>query len=370
MTRLPINKKVFVIIAVAVIATSGLVAVDLTHSPRAMAATCNPNSLQPVQYGEQDSAVADAQACLIQLNYSIPAGATGYYGDQTVNAVIQFYKSWYGTWNGQNIGPLGVQQLKNDVAAQSTQQQTSSSTPNNTTTQTTCTAPGSGTLTVQAGQSFTINWCAVNVNYCEVGGPNLNTTNCFAGSSPNQFNSSPITLNAPGQYTYTIVATGPPGQQTSVCTNSTITGITSPPKSVTVTVTAAPPQQQTTGGNTQQNLGGGANCSPSTLLPCFNEWNLQAINPPLPTCSFTANPSSVTSHQPFSLNWSCNNITTSCIDPLSGQSRSGSSGSDQVSGGITQTTPYELICQDSQGDLGVATTTVTLFNPYIKEVNP
>ncbi len=76
------------------------------------AQSCNPDKLVPVSYGQRGAAVRNAQACLIEAGYDIPAGATGYYGSQTRNAVRQFYADWYGSWHGNNLGPRGVAQLK------------------------------------------------------------------------------------------------------------------------------------------------------------------------------------------------------------------------------------------------------------------
>ena len=79
-------------------------------------ATCNPDTLKPVRYGQHSTAVKNLQACLIQAGYDIPAGATGLYGPQTVNAVKKFYAEWYGAWKGYSIGPKGIEKLKTLVA--------------------------------------------------------------------------------------------------------------------------------------------------------------------------------------------------------------------------------------------------------------
>jgi hypothetical protein len=96
------------------------------------AATCDPDALRPVSYGQRGSAVRNAQACLIEAGYDIPAGATGYYGSQTRNAVRQFYRDWYGAWPGDRLGPQGVQQLRSLLAGGSEQ---STDTDTETTTQ-------------------------------------------------------------------------------------------------------------------------------------------------------------------------------------------------------------------------------------------
>jgi branched-chain amino acid transport system substrate-binding protein len=76
---------------------------------------CQPDTLVPVKYRQSGSAVRNLQACLIQAGYSIPAGVTGYYGLQTVNAVKKFYADWYGAWSGLSIGPQGIAHLKQVV---------------------------------------------------------------------------------------------------------------------------------------------------------------------------------------------------------------------------------------------------------------
>jgi hypothetical protein len=81
------------------------------------AESCNPEALVPVSYGQRGSAVRNAQACLMEAGYDIPAGATGYYGEQTRRAVQAFYQDWYGNWDGRRLGPRGVAELKSRLAA-------------------------------------------------------------------------------------------------------------------------------------------------------------------------------------------------------------------------------------------------------------
>jgi len=81
------------------------------------AQSCNPEALVPVSYGQRGSAVRNAQACLMEAGYDIPAGATGYYGEQTRKAVQAFYQDWYGNWDGRRLGPRGVAELKSRLAA-------------------------------------------------------------------------------------------------------------------------------------------------------------------------------------------------------------------------------------------------------------
>jgi len=80
-----------------------------TCDPDALSAVKNPQ--QVLRFGARNSAVKNLQACLIEAGYNIPAGATGYYGAQTRNAVKEFYKEWYGAWHGNWVGSQGVRKL-------------------------------------------------------------------------------------------------------------------------------------------------------------------------------------------------------------------------------------------------------------------
>jgi len=85
---------------------------------KVQAQECNPDALVPVSYGQKGSAVRNAQACLMEAGYDIPAGATGYYGSQTREAVKRFYADWYGNWSGNSLGPRGVAELKSMLVAE------------------------------------------------------------------------------------------------------------------------------------------------------------------------------------------------------------------------------------------------------------
>ena len=110
------NKK-----AIVGLLLSSLLAFSVVPSYDVKAQTCDPDALVPVSYGQRGAAVRNAQACLIEAGYDIPAGATGYYGSQTRNAVIEFYADWYGTWSGNNLGPRGVAELKSRLVSAPTQ---------------------------------------------------------------------------------------------------------------------------------------------------------------------------------------------------------------------------------------------------------
>ncbi|MEM4647888.1 MAG: beta-propeller domain-containing protein [Candidatus Pacearchaeota archaeon] len=73
---------------------------------------CNPQKLIPVKYKQSGYYVKNLQLCLIKIGINIPSGATGYYGKQTIEAVKEFYKLWYGNVSGYSIGQLGIKKLK------------------------------------------------------------------------------------------------------------------------------------------------------------------------------------------------------------------------------------------------------------------
>jgi inhibitor of cysteine peptidase len=64
-------------------------------------------------FGNFNSAIQSLQVCLIADGYFIPAGSTGYYGEQTKQAVQKFYANKLGlnNWNGLSVGPLGRGEL-------------------------------------------------------------------------------------------------------------------------------------------------------------------------------------------------------------------------------------------------------------------
>jgi len=104
-----IDKKKILTYLIA-LATVAYLGAPLTYA--AQATSCQPDTLAPVKYRQSGAAVRNLQACLIQAGYSIPAGVTGYYGSQTVNAVKKFYADWYGVWPGLSIGSQGIAHLK------------------------------------------------------------------------------------------------------------------------------------------------------------------------------------------------------------------------------------------------------------------
>ncbi len=149
-----------------------LIAIYFVGALSVFAATCDPNSLQTVAYGQTSAAVTNAQACLIEVSYNIPAGATGFYGGQTKTAVINFYASWYGLWDGMSIGPQGITQLKNKVLAQRTPQQPSGPIFNSFTVSPTSTS---------AGSQVTLSWSVSNVGNCRIKGGSYDS----GGTVPN-----------------------------------------------------------------------------------------------------------------------------------------------------------------------------------------
>ncbi len=90
--------------------------------PTPAAAACATSSLSQVSYGMSGAGVSALQSCLIEAGFNIPAGATGYYGNQTVAAVRDFYGNTMGmpTWDGRSVGPLGRSALAGLVGGGST----------------------------------------------------------------------------------------------------------------------------------------------------------------------------------------------------------------------------------------------------------
>jgi len=78
-------------------------------NPQAAAAGCNSGTLGAVAYGQSGASVQTLQQCLLEAGYSIPAGVTGYYGEQTRAAVKQFYSQalTMPEWDGGSVGPVG-----------------------------------------------------------------------------------------------------------------------------------------------------------------------------------------------------------------------------------------------------------------------
>lgn len=77
-------------------------------------AACDGAALGGASYGQSGSAVVTLQACLIEAGYSIPAGPTGYFGEQTRTAVRQFYSErlQMPDWDGMSVGPVGRNTLR------------------------------------------------------------------------------------------------------------------------------------------------------------------------------------------------------------------------------------------------------------------
>jgi len=84
----------------------------------ASAATCTPESLTQVFFGESGASVGTLQQCLIEAGYSIHAGATGYYGEQTRAAVRELYRLELAMaqWDGASVGPQGRSALGRALA--------------------------------------------------------------------------------------------------------------------------------------------------------------------------------------------------------------------------------------------------------------
>jgi inhibitor of cysteine peptidase len=81
-------------------------------APTTFAGSCNTQALTKTVFGTQSSANANLQQCLIAAGYTIPAGATGYFGGQTVQAIKAFYTAQFGiVHDGRSFGPQGRAKL-------------------------------------------------------------------------------------------------------------------------------------------------------------------------------------------------------------------------------------------------------------------
>lgn len=118
------NKKIFVGILLA-----SLLVLGVAPYFSVSAQSCDPDALKSVKMGQRGATVKNVQACLMEAGYDIPAGATGYYGEQTRKAVQAFYADWYGEWDGRSLGPKGVQELKNLLAGGEEQMPPAEQTP-------------------------------------------------------------------------------------------------------------------------------------------------------------------------------------------------------------------------------------------------
>ncbi|GIW66280.1 MAG: hypothetical protein KatS3mg095_0178 [Candidatus Parcubacteria bacterium] len=110
----------------------------------ASAQSCDPDALRPVSFGQRGPAVSNLQACLIEAGYDIPAissGQTsyGYYGQQTADAVLNFYREAgieAGVkLRGRSFGPQGIEAMKN-VLVMGTEEETTTEETTEETTQT------------------------------------------------------------------------------------------------------------------------------------------------------------------------------------------------------------------------------------------
>lgn len=86
--------------------------------PATSSGVCIPDRLATVRMGQHGEPVKNFQTCLMQFGYGIPAGATGYFGAQTRNAVKEFYQAVFNLKHeGNYIGPQGLGLMKNYARA-------------------------------------------------------------------------------------------------------------------------------------------------------------------------------------------------------------------------------------------------------------
>lgn len=73
---------------------------------------CNTRSMSFIKSGQRGGSVKNIQNCLIKLGYNIPYGATGYYGNQTKEAIKKFYSDILGMNWTETFGPKGISAVK------------------------------------------------------------------------------------------------------------------------------------------------------------------------------------------------------------------------------------------------------------------
>ncbi len=101
--------------------TVGVCALSLVSLPTLTHATCTPSTLSKVTFGVHSAANAALQGCLIEAGYSIPAGATGFFGGQTSKAIQTFYTTQLGiVHDGRSFGPQGRAKLTTVVQGKGT----------------------------------------------------------------------------------------------------------------------------------------------------------------------------------------------------------------------------------------------------------
>ncbi len=83
--------------------------VSLVGAPPTHAESCDLSSPLTPRYGQQGAHIQSLQTCLLNAGYNLPAGATGYFGVQTKEALQSFYRTALNIpdWSGLSIGPKG-----------------------------------------------------------------------------------------------------------------------------------------------------------------------------------------------------------------------------------------------------------------------
>src|SRR3989344_5425397 len=254
---------------------------------------------------------------------------------------------------------------------------------------TTCTSSGSSSISKLVNQSFTINWCAINVSSWSASGPGLSRSGGAVGSTAQQFNSS-LTLSSPGTYIYNIVGNG-----ATTVTRSMVVTISSA-STLTINLSANPTSINTgqsstltwsTTNATSCSASGGWSCGKSTsgsesVSPgSTTTYTLNCSGPSgndsrsvtvtvsavaAPTVNLSANPTSINTGQSSTLTWSTTNAT-SCSASGGWSGGKSTSGSESVSPGSTTT--YTLNCSGPSGSAS-RDVTVTVLPPVTPEAPP
>jgi len=233
--------------------------------------------------------VTALQKWLITHNFSIPAGATGYYGAQTQTAVMAYQRSL-----GQT--PTGTY-VPNATVAVSTPTTTggssggTQSTPSTTTTTSTPTAGSSKPVptvklsvsdsTITAGASTKLRWSSDDADSCSASG-------AWSGSQKTSSSKS-VRMNDAGTFTFTLTCAGDGGSTT---------------QSVTVTVSQKSSGEDGGGGEGSSGGGGGSSGdgdgSGGGSAPAA-----------APTLTLTASPASVNSGGSSTISWA-STAATAC----------------------------------------------------------
>lgn len=222
--------------------------------------------------------------------------------------------------------------------------------------------------TVVYGSKSTLQWNSTNADSCTASGS-------WSGNKGKKGNTQTDTLTS--NTTYTLTCTNPGGKKTKTVT---VTVTDPPPAAPTLSLDANPASVEYLGGTTvtwsatnvtsctasgawsgTKSSSGSQGFSSLTsnrtyTLSCTgaggsvtNSVNVAVADPPAPTLSLSANPTSVAYNSTSTLNWSTSNAT-SCSASGGWSGGKGTSGAESV-GPITSDTSYTLTCSGTGGSV-------------------